>query len=290
MSASTAAGRTSKKIPFWVQPGIVPFVDWLTDTENHLRFNKTTKGSGETSNELLDILGAYVEAQSGTDWTREQVKGKIQYAKKKLPGDQTLDIEESDPEIDEVEESESEDDIDVDISREQSIASSSIKGKAPASKRRKTERPKDVSVSDLQTLQDEIRAIRNGSSGGGSSGAGASIELDKERLRQMARREQVLEEREISLQNFWQSRWLGMSRALDERLKEREQECDDKLKKREQEHADALRRHTVEAESRLKRRRDEYETDWAELREMQSRFHEMQKSLLMQFVPRMNTR
>jgi len=83
-SASIPTGTTdSKKSSFWTQPGIVPFVSWLTDPDNHKTLNKKKTTAGETTNEMLDKLRAYVKDKSGIEWTREQVKGKIQYAKKK---------------------------------------------------------------------------------------------------------------------------------------------------------------------------------------------------------------
>ncbi|KAF9928686.1 hypothetical protein BGZ67_006831 [Mortierella alpina] len=149
-SSSTPSGTAgSKNIPFWVQHGIVPFVTWLANAKNHIRFNKNKAVSGETTNEMLDKLHAYVKDNNGIECPRGQVKGKIQYAKKKydaanklrttaprrprametqlsseagsrsppppphepvrLPGDTTLEME-SDPETDDIDEFDIQDD------------------------------------------------------------------------------------------------------------------------------------------------------------------------------------
>ncbi|KAF9568143.1 hypothetical protein EC968_003001 [Mortierella alpina] len=290
---------------------MVPFVHWLTNPQNNTSLNKTKTVSGETTNEMMDKLRAYVQDKSGVEWTREQAKGKIQYAKKKydaanmtrllsagednddttlrsrmlahfrLPGDNTTLDMEPDQETDDIEEVESEDDIVIESSREQSVASSSGKGKAPASKHRKTERPKRLSTSDLRILMEEVRAI---GTGGGGGSVGMLIELDKERLKQITRREQVLEERE----NSFQTRWLEMERALDEKLKKREQEFDEKLRKREQELDEKLGKREEELEMKYKWRMEELELDRIELRAMQKEFQETQKAAMANFVVRFN--
>ncbi|KAF9318587.1 hypothetical protein BG006_003171, partial [Podila minutissima] len=82
-ASAPSGAANSKKVSFWSQPGIIPFVNWLTDPDNHKTLNKKKTVAGETTNEMLDKLRTYVKDKSGVDWTREQVKGKIQYAKKK---------------------------------------------------------------------------------------------------------------------------------------------------------------------------------------------------------------
>ena len=55
----------------------------MTDPDNPKTLNKKTeKIAGETTNEMLDKLRAKIKGDSGVEWTREQVKSKIQYAKK----------------------------------------------------------------------------------------------------------------------------------------------------------------------------------------------------------------
>ncbi|KAG0050409.1 hypothetical protein BGZ83_004833, partial [Gryganskiella cystojenkinii] len=207
---------------------------------------------------MLDKLRTYVKDRSCVDWTREQVKGKIQYAKKNparnpppvhqsvnYPGDRTLDLE-SEEETDNLE-SGSDDDLIIEPSREQSIVSSVDKGKGAASKRQKTPRAKYISLDELKYRMDDIRAL--------GSGGGSSVELEKERMKQLARREQVLEERESS----WTARWFEMERQLEEKLKRRSEEHGSELKKQSEEHEAQRKRQSEEHEAQLKKRTQEAE-------------------------------
>jgi len=112
---------------------------------------------------------------------------------------------------------------------------------------------------------DQIKAI--------GSSAGPSMELDKERMRQIARREQVLEVRESS----WTARWLDQERQLEE-----------KLKKRSDEHEAELKKRTQEAEARIKQQRDELEEEKKELKAMQKDLQDAQKQFFAQYIRKIN--
>ncbi|KAF9949364.1 hypothetical protein BGZ72_008846 [Mortierella alpina] len=332
-SASTSAAKVdSKRGPFWVKPGMIPFVHWLTDAENQMSFRK---GSGETSKENLDKLRAHVKEKSGIDWTFDQAKRKVQYAKSRYdeantlwtatdgntdaaalrskmlalcpyydqfhavyggslvwqppPPQQSITILddesitlEHDQDPDDVDDAELNDDFEYaqsDSTSEQSVASCTGRDETPSPKRLRIERPKSLSATSLEMHRDEIRTIGRGS-GSGRADSGGMIELEKERWRQILRKELVLEERE----NSWLARRLEVDRALDEKLKKREQEHEEAMRRRFKEHEETIRRRTEEVESRLKQRMEEYKIDKAELREMQSRFQEAQRSLLVQLI------
>jgi len=139
------------------------------------------------------------------------------------------------------------------------------KGKGPPSKRQKTKRSKYISPDELKNRMDQIKAI--------GSSAGPSMELDKERMRQIARREQVLEVRESS----WTARWLDQERQLEE-----------KLKKRSDEHEAELKKRTQEAEARIKQQRDELEEEKKELKAMQKDLQDAQKQFFAQYIRKIN--
>ncbi|KAF9281443.1 hypothetical protein BGZ68_006638 [Mortierella alpina] len=80
-----ASGSTEKRKShwkcYWTQPGITPFVDWITDQENYNRLYKQRSISGERIIDIHTAIAEYVNARASTTWTSETVKQKVSYAK-----------------------------------------------------------------------------------------------------------------------------------------------------------------------------------------------------------------
>ncbi|KAF9406783.1 hypothetical protein BGZ76_006261, partial [Entomortierella beljakovae] len=68
---------------FWKAPGMDLFVEWMTDPENHAKLSKKRPVSGQKASDLHLVIANYVNGIIGTKWTKEIVKGKIQYTKQK---------------------------------------------------------------------------------------------------------------------------------------------------------------------------------------------------------------
>ncbi|KAF9916194.1 hypothetical protein BX616_004363 [Lobosporangium transversale] len=75
--------ETVDKSSFWTKPGMQQLVAWLTDPDNHRRMNNARPTSGNKPNDLRREIAAYVKKETGVDWTSEQIKSKIQYAKQR---------------------------------------------------------------------------------------------------------------------------------------------------------------------------------------------------------------
>ncbi|KAF9092684.1 hypothetical protein BGX27_001755 [Mortierella sp. AM989] len=73
-----------EKRSFWKGKGMDAFVDWMTDPENHQRLNNPLPLPGRRACDVHQEIANYVNSlHSDLKWTVDNVKSKIQYAKKK---------------------------------------------------------------------------------------------------------------------------------------------------------------------------------------------------------------
>ncbi|KAF9425814.1 hypothetical protein BGZ76_003060 [Entomortierella beljakovae] len=83
-ASRTRSSRSEGSKTFWNSKGMDAFVDWVTDPENHQRLNNPRPTSGKRASDIHLEIADYINSlHDDLKWTAENVKSKIQYAKKK---------------------------------------------------------------------------------------------------------------------------------------------------------------------------------------------------------------
>ncbi|KAG0195596.1 hypothetical protein BGX28_001030 [Mortierella sp. GBA30] len=279
-AASTSApmplysASSARKDKFWVQPGITYFVDWLTTRVNFDRISRKNPNSTEKIIDIYDEIAIHINAVTNhrTQWKRDTVKQKHQYAKRKYAEALDVKLQAGEGAIDETTRAKI---LEICPYFDRFHA---VFGDSLASMHHHSEDGEPVALdsSDENDSGDDqgamsetggnINAVNVKDANGGSDGYTITKEQE-ERWNDIRRRERLLEARESS----WHHKALDLEGQHQEMLNRRVKQFDEMLYRRHQEF-DAM----------LDRRWREFHRERAEFMDERAAFKSVRDKLLIE--------